>query len=174
MAPGRTIPIAATAAALLAASAPAAAQCLLCPPAPNPPSNTRSEAPLAIEIASGLDFDRVAVTAPTGGSVAIDPTSRARTITGGLAALGGLSMVGNVTVRGEPGRAVRIDLPDNVLLIAADGSSARISRFVTDLPAAPRLGPDGILRFAFGGRLDVSGDADGDYRGRIAITVDYQ
>ena len=51
---------------------------------------------------------------------------------------------------------------------------ARIARLVTDLPPMPRLGADGTLRFAFGGRLDVSGDLDGDYHGRVAIPVDYQ
>ena len=44
----------------------------------------------------------------------------------------------------------------------------------TDLGAAPRLGIDGRLQFRFGGRLQVTGSADGDYRGRIPVTVEYQ
>ena len=43
----------------------------------------------------------------------------------------------------------------------------------TDLGAAPRLGIDGRLQFRFGGRLQVTGSADGDYRGRIPVTVEY-
>lgn len=153
---------------------PAPAQCLLCAPVDAPVANERTDMPLAVEIGSGLDFDRVAVSAPAGGSVSIDPVSRSRSVQGALSNLGGLAMTGSATVRGEPGRAVRIALPDQVTLRSGAGTSARISRFVTDLPRAPRLGPDGTLRFSFGGSLDVAGDADGDFRGRIAITVDYE
>lgn len=156
------------------AGSPAAAQCLLCSPGPEAPVDARPDAPLEVEIGSGLDFDRVAIDAPTGGSVEIDPVNRSRIVHGALSSLGGLVMTGSATVRGEAGRAVRIGLPANVMLRSRDGTSARISRIVTDLPAAPRLGPDGTLRFSFGGRLDVTGDLDGDYQGRVAITVDYQ
>ena len=45
---------------------------------------------------------------------------------------------------------------------------------ITDLSAAPRLSPDGRLQFRFGGRLQIAGDDDGDYRGRIPVTVEYQ
>lgn len=150
----------------------AAAQCMLC--GRDAGEAARPDAPLAVEISSGLDFDRVAVTAPSGGSVEIDPRSGSRSVQGALANLGGLVMTGAVVVRGEPGRAVRVALPNDVTLRSAGGSSARITRFVTDLPPSPRLGPDGTLRFAFGGHLEVTGEMGGDYRGRIAITVDYQ
>lgn len=153
--------------------APLAAQCMLCTPG-SALAETRVETPLAVEIGSGLDFDRVSVTAPAGGSVAIDPVSRSRLVQGALSNLGGLVMTGSATVRGEAGRAVRIALPGDVLLRSGKGGEARVTRLVTDLPAAPRLGADGTLRFSFGGQLDVNGDMDGDYRGRIAITVDYQ
>lgn len=151
----------------------AGSACLLCAPSAPPPASGRAETPIAVEIGAGLDFDRVTVTAPGGGSVDLGPDG-SRSFSGALAGLGGLAMVGTATVRGEPGRAVRIELPGSIILHGSTGSSARISRLVTDLPPAPRLGPDGALRFSFGGRLDVSGEADGDYRGRIAITVDYQ
>lgn len=154
--------------------APLGAQCLLCtePTAPGAPG--RIDAPLAVEISSGLDFDRVAVTAPAGGSIVLDPVGRSRTVAGALANLGGLVMTGSATVRGEPGRAVRVSLPGEVILRGARGGDARISRLVTDLPAVPRLGPDGSLRFSFGGRLVVTRDMEGDYRGRVPITVEYQ
>ena len=32
----------------------------------------------------------------------------------------------------------------------------------------------GNLTFRFGGRVQISGDADGDYRGDLPITVEYQ
>lgn len=156
----------------LGATAPsaAAAQCLLCdaPAAPEAPPT-----PLRVEIDAGLDFSRVAMTAPAGGQVRVDPVARSRSVAGALSDLGGMFMAGSVTVRGEPGRAVAVTMPGSVMLRTPGGASATITRLVTDLPPAPRLARDGTLRFAFGGQLDVAGEG-GDYRGRIAITVDYQ
>jgi hypothetical protein len=37
----------------------------------------------------------------------------------------------------------------------------------------PRLDSAGTLQFRFGGKLQLSGDVDGEFRGDIAITVDY-
>lgn len=156
------------------AAARAPAECMLCPPDAPAGSDVRPPAPLYIDIDSALDFDRIAVSAPAGGSVTLDAQGGARRISGALVDLGGLAMRGAAVVRGEPGRAVRIELPAEVVLRTGEGATARLSALATDLPPFPRLGPDGRLRFAFGGRLDVSGDADGDYRGRIGITVAYQ
>jgi hypothetical protein len=36
-----------------------------------------------------------------------------------------------------------------------------------------RLDSAGSLSFRFGGRLTISGDAEGDYRGDVPITVEY-
>ncbi len=152
----------------------ASAQCLLCAPGSVAAGRERADRPLEVEIGGALDFASVAVAAPAGGSVSIDPVGRSRVVRGALSDLGGLVMTGSATVRGEAGRAIRVALPDDITLRGTGGTSARVSRLVTDLPRAPRLGPDGTLTFAFGGSLDVSGDADGDYRGRIAITVDYE
>lgn len=164
-------------AAALSVPAPAAAQCLLCPASPivetSPPTEARSATPLVVEVSSGLDFNRVALSANGGGSVEIDPVARSRSVRG-LIDLSGMVMTAGVTVRGEAGRAVRISLPGNVALQAANGGNARISRLVTDLASAPRLGPDGVLRFTLGGRLDVTDDMAGSYQGRIPITVDYE
>lgn len=150
-----------------------AAQCLLCAGA-GEGGEARAAVPLRVEVGAALDFDRVALTAPGGGSIRIDPRTRARTMGGAAANLGGLAMAGTATVRGEPGRAIRVDLPAAVSLRTPGGGRAEISELATDLPPAPRLGPDGSLSFSFGGRLDVGGDLDGEYRGRIAITVDYR
>jgi hypothetical protein len=37
----------------------------------------------------------------------------------------------------------------------------------------PKLDGAGNLSFRFGGRLRISGDADGGYRGDVPITVEY-
>lgn len=162
------------AAAFAATPVAAQSQCLLCPTTPAQAAVAAPSAPLSIEIGSALDFDRVAPTAPNGGSVLVDPVNRTRVVSGALSSLGGLVMTGTATVRGEAGRAVRISMPQSVSLTSGDGTTARISRLVTDLGPAPRLGRDGSLTFAFGGTLDVTGNHAGDYRGRIPITVDYQ
>jgi hypothetical protein len=77
-------------------------------------------------------------------------------------------------VEGTPGRTVRIDLPHDVRLTSTSGAEVRIRDIVSSLPPRARLGPDGRLEFAFGGRLELDGRADGDFRGRIQITVSYE
>ena len=57
---------------------------------------------------------------------------------------------------------------------AADGSTAELEKLETNLPALARLDQAGRLVFAFGGKLRVRGDASGQFRGRIAITADYE
>src|SRR5690606_18095552 len=104
----------------------------------------------------------------------VDPVSGVRRLRGALFDLGGFALSGVVSVRGEPGAAVRVVLPTAVDLESGSGRAARVTGLVTDLPPAPRLGPDGRLRFRFGGRLQVAGLDDGDYRGRIPVTVEYQ
>jgi hypothetical protein len=48
-----------------------------------------------------------------------------------------------------------------------------IEDIVSDLPGSARLNASGTLTFRFGGRLRVSGDAEGEYRGDVPITVEY-
>lgn len=162
--------------ALLSASAPAAAaQCLLCAPdAPGGAATARNaETPLRIDVETRLDMGRIAVGA-MGGEVEIDPASGARRLRGDVIDLGGFALTGTVTVRGEPGAEVRVTLPASVDLESGHGRTARVTALVTDLSAAPRLGLDGRLVFRFGGRLQIAGLDDGDYRGRIPVTVEYQ
>ena len=53
------------------------------------------------------------------------------------------------------------------------GGEVNFDDVVSDLPSMPRLDSMGNLTFRIGGRLTVSGDADGDYRGDLPITADY-
>lgn len=161
--------------ALALAGAPAvSAQCLLCAPGKPISAAVRSaEVPLRIEVETRLDMGRIAV-GTMGGEVEIDPVSGARRLRGDVVDLGGFALTGIVTVRGEPGAEVRVILPTSVDLEGGHGRTARVTDLITDLSAAPQLGPDGRLRFRFGGRLQIAGVDDGDYRGRIAVTVEYQ
>ncbi len=159
--------------ALLAGASPAGAQCLLCAQDPAAASTRKAETPLRIDVETRLDMGRIAVGA-MGGEVEIDPASGARRLRGDVVDLGGFALSGTVTVRGEPGAEVRVILPASIDLESGHGRTARVSGLVTDLAAAPRLGPDGRLQFRFGGRLQVAALDDGDYRGRIPVTVEYQ
>lgn len=161
--------------ALLVLGAPAAAQCLLCaaPAAAGTAARDEADAPLRIEISAQLDFSRVA-TGAGGGAVTIDPRSGTRRLSGNVQDLGGMALTGEALVTGTPGRGVRIFVPASIELDGDHGARARVSDLSTDLPPAPRLGPDGRLRFRFGGRLQVGASDDGNYRGRIPILVEYE
>lgn len=128
--------------ALLVGAAPAGAQCLLCQQDPATAWARKAETPLRIDVETRLDMGRVAVGA-MGGEVEIDPASGARRLRGDVVDLGGFALSGTVTVRGEPGAEVRVILPASVDLESGHGRIARVSGLVTDLAAAPRLGPDG-------------------------------
>ncbi|MDZ3832139.1 MAG: DUF4402 domain-containing protein [Sphingopyxis sp.] len=158
-----------------AAAIPVAAQCMLCAVTATDGriAAREAETPLRVEVETQLDLGRVAAGA-AGGAVELDPVSGSRRLSGDLVDLGGFSLSGSVSVRGAPGAAVRVILPATVDLESEGGRNARVTGLVTDLPPAPRLGPDGRLRFRFGGRLQVAGLGDGDYRGRIPVTVEYQ
>jgi len=159
----------------LAPPSAASAQCMLCGNQESGPAVTsrKADVPLRIDIETQLDMGRVAA-GGGGGEVALDPVTGARRLSGDVRDLGGFAVTGTVTVRGEPGAQVRVFLPAAVDLESGGGGTARVTGLATDLGAAPRLGPDGRLIFRFGGRLQVAGTSDGDYRGRIPVTVEYQ
>lgn len=149
--------------------------CRLCSASPEKPGATAQtrEALLSIEITTNLDFSKAALTGTGGGQISLDPDSGTRQVRG-LVDLGGYPMAGSATVRGEPGRSVRIDMPSEIRMSSSTGGSISISDLQTDLPPAPRLDSSGQLRFRFGGRLDVSGNVSGTFRGRFPITANYE
>ena len=69
---------------------------------------------------------------------------------------------------------VRIELPQQIDLYSLGGSRIRFDEVVSDLPAIPHLDSAGNLTFRFGGRVRITGEADGAYRGDLPITVEYQ
>lgn len=159
----------------LTGAVPASAQCLLCgggTPAPaTGGAETPAERPLRVEVTTDLDFARL-VAGSGGGSVTID-SGGARRTDGNVQSLGGLPLNGRIRIEGEPGRTVRVHLPDRAELVGPNGRLL-ITDIGADLPPVLRLGPDGRLDVGFGGRLELVGAASGDFRGRIAVTVDYE
>lgn len=160
----------------LAVAAPASPQdvtapCRLCS------SDGKTEAekpkePVRLEVEASLDFDRLVTSGPGTGSALLAPDG-SRTVSGSIAAMSARAMAGEVSIRGEPGREVRIELPRSIELSGFNGGTIRIESIRSDLPAAPRLDSNGRLSFRFGGIVHVSGDADGEFRGDARIQVDY-
>ncbi len=151
---------------------PAAAQCRLCAAPTTGAELAASDGTVSLEIATSLDFDRLILLGVGEGSATLLPNG-ARNVSGVIGDISGRAMVGSAVIRGEAGRAVRIDLPPRIELYSLSGGRIVIEDIVSDLPAAARLDGAGALAFRFGGRLRISGDAEGDYRGDVPITVEY-
>ncbi len=149
-----------------------AAPCRLCSADSGSAILVRPATPLRLEVQSRLEFDKIVFGGLGEAQVALSPSGGA-TISGATTATGARAMPGSLLIRGEPGRAVRIDLPRQVELFGEGSGSIRIERLVTDLPDFPLIGDDGTLSFRFGGDLRVSGDSDGAYRGSVEILVEY-
>jgi hypothetical protein len=158
--------------AAVSASAPLGAQCRLC----DQPTDARPEdSPndnLQLQIETNLNFDRLILSGAGAGAVTIRPNGSSGA-EGIVAAVGPRAMVGTVLVHGDPGRAVRVELPRRIELYSLGGGRITLDDVGSDLPAAPRLDAAGNLSFRYGGRLLVSGDADGQYRGDLPISVEY-
>lgn len=154
-----------------AVSQETAAPCRLCEPgAADLPQ--KPKVPVSLDIEASLDFDKLILAGAGQGSAEIGPDG-SRRVTGSITAIGARAMVGEVTIRGEPGRPVRIVLPERIELFGLSGGIIRLESIRSDLSAAPRLGGDGTLSFRFGGILQLSGEIDGEFRGTVPVDVDY-
>lgn len=159
-------------AAAAAISSPAGAQCRLCnqPTADRPEDKQDGDVELQVE--TGLSFDRLIISGSGGGAATIRPDG-AKSMEGSVVEISPRAMVGTVLVHGEANRLVRVDLPRRIELYSMGGSRITLDDVATDLKGPPRLDAAGNLSFRFGGRLIVSGDTDGQYRGDLPITVEY-
>jgi len=160
--------------ALIAAPAfpqDATAPCRLCDSsaADNP---EKPATPVSLDVETSLDFDRLILTGGGDGSAELSPDGE-RSVTGSITAISARAMVGEVTIRGEPGRMVRVTLPERIELFGLAGGSIRLESIRSDLSPMPRLDGEGRLSFRFGGILRVSGDLDGEFRGDVPIDVEY-
>jgi len=161
-------------AAALLAGAPAAApaQCRLCPTPTTQAEASDESGSIQLEVQASLDFDRLVLLGGGTGEATLLPNGE-RSASGSVATVSARAMVGAVTVRGEPGRTVRVDMPARITLYSLGGAQIAIEELETDLPGVPKLDSAGNLSFRFGGRLTISGDAEGEYRGDVPITVEY-
>ncbi|MGN6155808.1 MAG: DUF4402 domain-containing protein [Sphingomicrobium sp.] len=127
---------------------------------------------IRLDVDATLDFDRLVLLGDGHGAATLLPNGD-RSSTGSVATVSARAMVGSVTVHGEPNRALRVEMPGTIELYSLTGGRISIDQLNTDLPGMPRLDSAGNLTFRFGGRLQISGDADGQYRGDVPITVEY-
>jgi hypothetical protein len=160
--------------AAIAAATPltAAAQCRLC----DTPTTTRDEGgqddDIRLDVETSLNFDRLILFGSGQGTAVIRPDGSS-TATGTVAEMSPRAMVGTVVVHGQPGRMVRIDVPRRVELYSIGGGRITFDDLVSDLPSVPRLDSTGALTFRFGGRITITGDSEGQFRGDLPITVEY-
>ena len=147
------------------------APCSLCTPAPAT-AEEKPATPVKLDVEVNLDFDRLVLAGGGDGSAELRPDG-GRNVTGSITAIGARAMVGEVVIRGEPGRYVRIDLPRRIELQGYSGGVIRLESLRSDLPQMPRLDRDGRLKFRLGGVLRLTGDVSGEFRGDVTIDVDY-
>ena len=162
----------AASAVAFAGARPASGQCRLC----STPETVGEQAPSAtevtLEIVTDLNFERLILSGEGEGTAEIRPDGSI-TAHGSIASASPRAMVGSAFVRGEPGRAVRVELPRHILLRSFNGGEIIFEEVVSDLPSLPRLDSAGKLEFRFGGRLRIRGDAEGEYHGDLPITAEY-
>ncbi|HEX4800341.1 MAG TPA: DUF4402 domain-containing protein [Sphingomicrobium sp.] len=164
----------AVAAAALAAANPALGQCRLCDKPSTALSQSSEDAALELEIQTSLNFDRLIIGSAGQGAAVLRPDGSTLS-QGAVGMISPRAMVGTGVVHGEPGKVVRVELPRRIDLYSVSGGSRiAVDEVTSDLPSLPRLDSAGNLSFHFGGRVTITGDADGDYRGDLPITVEYQ
>ena len=160
-------------AAATAGTSPARGQCRLCDaPTTALPNPAESDA-IELEIQTSLDFGRLILAGDGQGAAVIRPDGSSGA-QGALSAVSARAMVGPAAIHGAPGRAVRVELPHRIDLYSVGGGRITVDDVASDLPSLPRLDSAGNLTFRFGGRVTVLGDSEGDYRGEMPITVEYQ
>ena len=151
----------------------ARAQCRLCGKPTTALQQANSDAPIQLSLQATLDFDRLVQLGAGNGTVTLTANGD-RSVSGTITAVSGRAMVGAISVHGEPNRPVRVELPSQIELYSVGGSGRiEIDDLATDLVSMPKLDAAGNLSFRFGGRLKISGDADGGYRGDVPVTVEY-
>jgi len=164
--------LAITALATLCTWSPVQGQCRLCAEPSTLRAQDASTDDVQVQIETNLNFDQLILAGTGSGSVTIRPDGSS-SAEGMVAQVGPRAMVGTVMVHGDPDRELRIELPRRIQLYSLRGGRITLDDVATDVRGTPRLDAVGNLSFRFGGRLIVSGDTDGRYRGDLPITVEY-
>ena len=127
---------------------------------------------MELDVDARLDFDRLILHGDGEGRAELGADG-SRLVSGSVAAITARAMAGEVSIRGEPGRQLRIELPRDIELQGFNGGSIRLESIKSDLPPVPRLDANGRLSFRFGGTVRVQGNSDGEFRGDVRVRVEY-
>ena len=160
-------------AACAAASAPLSAQCRLCTQPTITAEEGSKDADIQLRIEANLSFDRLILSSGANGAATLRPDGSSGA-EGAVLQVGPRAMVGTVLVHGDAGRAVRVDLPRRIELFSVSGGRMTLDDVTSDVGSNPRLDAAGNLSFRIGGRLIVTGSADGQFRGDLPVSVEYQ
>ena len=151
---------------------PVGAQCRLCDqPVTQLPTGS-ADGDVQLQVEASLSFDRL-VLSGSGNGAAVIRADGGSSREGAIVSISPRATVGMVSVHGLPNRALRVQLPHRIELFSISGGHITLDDVASDLTSAPRLDAAGNLSFHFGGRLLVTSDMDGQYRGDLPITVEY-
>lgn len=131
-------------------------------------------APLSVVASGNLDFGSL-VSGPTTGTVTINPTTGARTTTGGVTGTGAAFQPATFVAAGIINRLMVIAIPGSpITLTNGTGGSMTVSNWQLDGPTIRLMPGTGVATLRVGGRLNVGANqAAGDYSGSYSITVVY-
>lgn len=121
-----------------------------------------------------LDFGEIVVAGA--GTVAIDAVNSTLTINGSLAPVGTGAHRALFTATGSKNSIVLIRLPKNPVTLTRVGGTETmtVSNWLLDGASNRKIPPGNAFNFAVGGTLNVgAGQADGNYVGTFAVTVQY-
>jgi len=130
--------------------------------------------PLSILNLGDLDF-AINSGGATAGTVVIDPTTDARTTTGGTIATGGTPIAARFISYGGPLQTLQVTRgPLPVLTRAGGGATINVTQLTLNGPTTRFLNGAGLLDLRVGGTLAVAANQPGgSYSGTFQITVTY-
>jgi len=130
--------------------------------------------PLSILNITELDFGSIAA-GTAAGTVVIDPTTDARSTTGGVTPAGGTPNAGKFYTYGGPLQTVQVNrgaLP--VLSRAGGGATMNVTQLTLNGPTLRFLDSAGLLDLRVGGTLAIGANQlAGSYSGTFQIIVTY-
>jgi hypothetical protein len=130
--------------------------------------------PLSIVKIRDLEFGTL-LAGTSSGTVVIDPTTDARTTTGGVTVAGGAPQAAQFLTYGTQGSILQVTrgaLP--VLTRAGGGATMSVTQLTLNGPTLRIVNPAGVLDLRVGGTLAVAANQmDGSYSGNFDIIVTY-
>jgi hypothetical protein len=131
---------------------------------------------LSISKTSDLVFGSVVKPTSGAGAVAIDPTSGARTLTGGVAGVANPTPTrAAFNVTGEGGQVISISVPSSFQMTGPQAITVTTTNSATGAPVlSGALGSGGSYSFGVGGSAPIASNTpDGSYTGNFTVTIAY-